>query len=90
MQAVLDAARKAQKDSLPIQEVLMLALEAGAKLGGDKRCGELKATSAFLTVMKPNDHPEKPFLNLVVPGHKEKRNAVAALRKEFDLWRLDH
>lgn len=87
LQAVLDAALQAQKDSLPIHEILMRALEAGAKLGGDKRCGELKATSAFLTVMKPGDDAEKPFLNIVVPGHKEKRKAVDALRAEYDMWR---
>ena len=87
LQAVLNAALKAQKDSLPIYEVLMRALEAGAKMGGDKRCGEIKASSAFLTVMKPGDDVKKPFLDIVVPGHKEKRNAVDALRKEYDVWR---
>ena len=55
LQAIFDAAVKAQKDSLPIQDILMLALEAGAKSGGDKRCGERKASSAFVTVSKPDD-----------------------------------
>lgn len=87
LKAVLDAALKAQKESLPIHEVLMRALEAGAKRGGDKRCGEIKASSAFLTVMKPGDDARKPFLNIVVPGNKEKRNAVDVLRKEYDAWR---
>src|SRR6478609_3979767 len=53
LQAVLDAALKAQQESLTIEEVLMLGLEAGAKLGGDKRCGDRKASSAFLTVANP-------------------------------------
>jgi uncharacterized Ntn-hydrolase superfamily protein len=84
LQAVLDAAIKAQKASLPIEEVLMLALEAGAKLGGDKRCGDTKALSAFLTVAKPNDDPEKPYLNLIVYGTDNKVNAVEALRQKFN------
>jgi uncharacterized Ntn-hydrolase superfamily protein len=50
---VLNAAIKAQKDSLSIEDVLILALEAGAKFGGDKRCGDTKALSAFLTIAKP-------------------------------------
>ncbi|HWV72929.1 MAG TPA: hypothetical protein VN040_14480 [Pseudosphingobacterium sp.] len=48
LQAVLNAAIKAQKDSLSIEDVLILALEAGAKFGGDKRCGDTKALSACL------------------------------------------
>ena len=42
----------------------MFALEAGAKLGGDKKCGDIKALSAFLTVAKPTDDTENPYLNL--------------------------
>ena len=65
VQAIFDAAVKAQKDSLPIQDILMLALEAGARSGGDKRCGERKASSAFVSVAKPGD-VEKYWLNLIV------------------------
>lgn len=88
LKAVLDAAIKAQKTSLPIQEVLLLALEAGAKTGGDKRCGDRKASSAFITVAKPGDDPQKPYLNLVVNGTDEKANAVKALRTKFDSWKI--
>ncbi|TAN02265.1 MAG: DUF1028 domain-containing protein [Chitinophagaceae bacterium] len=87
LQAVLNAAIKAQKDSLSIEDVLMLALEAGAKLGGDKRCGDTKASSAFLTVEKPNDDPENPYLNLVVYGTDDTVNAVETLRKKFNNWK---
>jgi uncharacterized Ntn-hydrolase superfamily protein len=66
IQAILNTAIKAQKDSLPIEEVLMLALETGSKLGGDKRCGTTKASSAFLIVAKPNDDPKKFSLKLIV------------------------
>jgi uncharacterized Ntn-hydrolase superfamily protein len=86
LEAVFNAALAAQKDSLPLQDILMLALEAGSKSGGDKRCGELKAWSAFVTVAKPNDDAMKPWLNLVVYGTDEKVNAVESLRKKFDEW----
>lgn len=86
LQAIFDAAVKAQQDSLPIQDILMLALEAGAKAGGDKRCGERKASSAFLTVSKPGE-VDKHWLNLVVYGNDDDTPAVEALRREFDDWK---
>ena len=83
IQVIFDAALKAQKDSLPIQDILMIALEAGAKAGGDKRCGERKAASAFLTVSKPEDI-DKHWLNLVILGDDGHTHAVEALRRKFD------
>lgn len=88
LQAVLNAALKAQQDSLSLEEVLMRALEAGSQAGGDKRCGTQKASSAFITVTKPNDHPNSPFLNLVVNGTEDNVNAVEALRKKFTAWKI--
>ena len=88
LQAVLNAVLQAQKDSLSLEEVLMKALEAGAQLGGDKRCGTQKASSAFLTIANPDDDPKKLFLNLVVNGSEEKTNAVEALRKKLNNWKL--
>jgi uncharacterized Ntn-hydrolase superfamily protein len=87
LDAVLRAAVNAQQADLPIEEVLLLALEAGARLGGDKRCGDIKALSAFLTVANPNDDPKNPYLNLVVYGTEKKVNAVEALRRKFDNWK---
>lgn len=84
---IMQAALKAQKAGLSIANVLMLALEAGAKLGGDKRCGDRKALSAFITVYQPTDDKDKPFLNLVVLGNSEDLNAVTELRKKFDSWK---
>ena len=86
VQIIFDAAVKAQKDSLPIQDILMIALEAGAKSGGDKRCGERKAASAFLTVSKPEDI-DKHWLNLVILGDDGHTHAVEALRQKFDDWK---
>jgi uncharacterized Ntn-hydrolase superfamily protein len=87
LQMVLDAAKKARRHALPIEEILMLALEAGAKLGGDKRCGEVKASSAFLTIARPGDNPKRPYLNLVIYGTDENINAVDALRRKFNNWK---
>lgn len=86
IQIIFDAAVKAQKDSLPIQDILMIALEAGAKAGGDKRCGDRKAASAFLTVSKPEDI-DKHWLNLVILGDDGHTHAVEALRLKFDGWK---
>lgn len=88
IQAIFDAAVKAQKNGLPIQDILMIALEAGAKAGGDKRCGERKASSAFLTVSKSYD-VEKHWLNLVIYGTDDKVHAVDALRQKFDNWKAE-
>lgn len=87
LEAVLNTAAKAQKDSLRIEEILMRALEEGAKLGGDKRCGETKASSAFLTVAKPDDDRRHPYLNLVIYGTDERVNAVEALRQKYNKWK---
>lgn len=84
---ILQVAIKAQKASLSIQEVLMLALEAGATYGGDKRCGDRKASSAFLMVAKPNDDAQHPYLNLIVNQTDETTNAVKALRNKFNKWK---
>ncbi len=90
LKAIFDAVVNAQKDSLSIHETLMLALEAGADSGGDKRCGAQKAQSAFITVSKPEDDEKSPYLKLVV---KEQQNggdnAVAVLRKEYEIWKKE-
>jgi len=88
LQAVLDAAVKARQDSLSIEEILLLALEAGARLGGDKRCGDTKALSAFITVANATDDRKKPYLNLIVYGTDDKVNAVEALRQKFNAWKI--
>lgn len=76
-----------QKESLPIQDVLMLALEAGAEYGGDKRCYDKKASSAFLTIAKLGDDPKHPYINLIMNQADENTNAAKALRKKFDQWK---
>lgn len=85
---VLDAALKAQKEGLPIDEILMRALEAGSVAGGDKRCGEQRATTAFITVARHDDHHRRPYLDLVIFGQRKGGpNAVGMLREKYDRWK---
>lgn len=82
-QTIIDA----QKKSLSFDAVLMLALEAGSRAGGDKRCGEQRATSAFITIFKKDDNPKRPTLNLNTFGqHKGGPNAVDLLKKKYEKW----
>ncbi len=87
LEEIMHAVVRAREDSLPIEDVLMLALEAGARFGGDKRCGETKAISAFVTVANPADNINRPCINLIVNQTGENVNAVQALRKKFDTWK---
>ncbi len=85
---VMAAVIAGQKESLSIDLILMQALEAGSDAGGDKRCGEQRATSAFITVYKKDDHAKKPSLNLNTFGqYKGGPNAVTLLRKRYDKWK---
>jgi uncharacterized Ntn-hydrolase superfamily protein len=86
---IFDAAMIGRGKSLRIDEILMLALEAGSTVGGDSRCGDQRATSAFLMVAKPDDR--KPYLNLTIFGQKRGGpNAVKMLRHKYDKWIAKH
>ncbi|MDJ1504726.1 DUF1028 domain-containing protein [Xanthocytophaga agilis] len=90
LKAILDAVIQGQQDSLRIDEILMRALEAGSTAGGDKRCGEQRATSAFLMVAKPTDK-RKPYLVLQFFGQKRGGlNAVSLLRGKYERWKSKH
>ncbi len=85
---IFDAVMKARRELRSVQEILMIALEAGSRAGGDKRCGDQKATSAFITVAKPTDNARHPYLNLVVYGlDKGGENAVTLLREKYEKWK---
>ena len=89
LKVIMEAVEEGQKQSLNITEILMNALEAGSASGGDKRCGEQKASSAFIIVVKPGD--KKPYLDLNIFGQgKGGQNAVAMLRKKFEKWKRKH
>ncbi|MEB2777340.1 DUF1028 domain-containing protein [Algoriphagus sp. D3-2-R+10] len=89
LKTIMEAVEKGQNESLNIAEILMSALEAGSTSGGDKRCGDQRASSAFILVAKPND--KKPYLNLNIFGQsKGGQNAVEMLRKKFEKFRRKH
>lgn len=69
----------------PLAERLLLALEAGASRGGDRRCGTQTAHSAYLVVARPADSPRQPAVRLIIPGqHEGGPNPVHLLRHAFD------
>ena len=91
LKAVYDTVVNARKKGLNIRETLMKALLAGAEAGGDIRCGQQKASSAFISVIKPGDNPKKPYLNLVVSGMgKGGSNAVNVLEGLYRKWETKH
>jgi uncharacterized Ntn-hydrolase superfamily protein len=71
--------------SRPLAERLLLALEAGGAAGGDRRCGEQTALSAYLIVAKRGDAARTPHFNLIVPGQRRGgANPLRLLRHQFD------
>jgi uncharacterized Ntn-hydrolase superfamily protein len=89
--AILKAIEQGKQDQLPLEEILMLALEAGSAAGGDKRCGEQRATSAFLIVANPTDKLKKASLDLQFFGQKKGgMNAVTLLRGKYERWKSKH
>ena len=91
LKAVYDTVANARKRGLSIRETLIKALLAGSEAGGDIRCGRQKASSAFITVMKPGDNPKKPYVNLVVSGiSKGGSNAVSVLENLYLKWEIKH
>ena len=89
LKIIMEAVKKGQNESLNIAEILINALEAGSISGGDRRCGDQKASSAFIIVAKPNDR--RPYINLSIFGQgKGGQNAVEMLHKKFEKWRRKH
>ncbi len=89
LKIIMQAVEKGQNKSFNIADILMSALEAGSTSGGDKRCGEQKASSAFIIIAKPDD--KKPYMNLNIFGQvKGGQNAVEMLRNKFEKWKRKH
>lgn len=87
----LKAFGAAERDpSMTLADRLLNALEAGAKMGGDRRCGPQTALSAYIVVYAPDDPPGKPSLELsasqLIRGGQ---NAVMLLREQFDSRQSD-
>lgn len=84
---VMTAIARARAAGRPLQEVLMAGLTAGARGGGDVRCGAQRATSAFLVVARPGERPFLPYLTLSVFGaEKGTVNAVDVLATQLARW----
>ncbi|ADB38231.1 DUF1028 domain-containing protein [Spirosoma linguale] len=89
--AVMQAVVKAQTQDLPMAELLMLALEAGSQAGGDKRCGEQRASCAFIRMARSDEKPNKSTLFLEFFGQKRGGpNAVHLLRGKYERWKAKH
>jgi uncharacterized Ntn-hydrolase superfamily protein len=89
--AVMQAVVKGQNENLPIEEILMLAVEAGSLAGGDRRCGEQRASCAFIRMAKPTDKRGRPTLFLEFFGQKRGGlNAVHLLRGKYEKWKARH
>jgi len=89
LKIIMDAVEKGQSESLNMAEILIRSLEAGSIAGGDRRCGDQKASSAFIIVARPGD--KKPYINLNIFGQgKGGQNAVDMLRKKFEKWKRKH
>jgi len=88
---VLAAFHSASDSSQTLGGRLMAALEAGAGVGGDRRCGNQTALSSYLVVANPNDEADAPSLSLVVAGQERGgRNPVRLLRLRYDRWVEEH
>ncbi len=85
LKKVFEAVVEARKNNISIEETLMLALEIGAKYGGDIRCEEQTATSAFIQVATPGDDRSCAYLDLrIVGAPKGGQNPIYLLREEYE------
>jgi uncharacterized Ntn-hydrolase superfamily protein len=86
---VLAAFKAASKNSkMSLADRLIAALEAGAANGGDRRCGQQRARSAFIIVARPTDDVQAPYLRINILGQEEGgANPIRLLRRKFDEWR---
>ncbi len=86
LSAALDAFQVASQNmSFTLADRLLLALEAGAAMGGDRRCGNQTALSAYLVVARPDDSPKTPSIRITAPPQiRGGRNAVELLRELYN------
>jgi uncharacterized Ntn-hydrolase superfamily protein len=91
LEAVAASINVMRKRKLPMEEILLTALEAGAFAGGDKRCGKQRATSAFITVIRADLPWWEPYLNLNVHHvRKGGPSAVQLVRDEYRRWKTHY
>lgn len=91
LSAVMQAVLKGQAQNVPMAELLMLALEAGSQAGGDKRCGEQRASCAFIRMATSAEKLNQSTLFLDFFGQKRGgQNAVHLLRGKNERWKAKH
>lgn len=85
----------------PLSDRLMFALEAGSAAGGDRRCDAQTASTALLIMAKGDQppfvvpqfgqslvgQPNTPWLYLSITEPIGGKNAVSALREQYNVWR---
>ena len=81
---VYKAVKEARNKGLSMEESLILALEVGSKLGGDRRCGSQTAQSAFIQIVKPDDHYYSYLSLSIACLNKGGKNPIKVLRTEYD------
>jgi uncharacterized Ntn-hydrolase superfamily protein len=84
----LEAVQQARLAGRPLEDLLMAGLKAGADAGGDSRCGDRRASAAFLAMARPGAVPNWPYLTLrVVDAGPAAINAVELLETRLALWK---
>ena len=88
--AAFETMKGRARTDLELAKQALAALQAGSAAGGDSRCGETAASSAFVSVFRATDKPSMPYINLVVFGIEPGAdNAVNRLAELFALWRAE-
>lgn len=81
----LDAYEAAIAEEQTMDQALVEALVAGAKAGGDRRCGDQTALFAQLVVAEPDDDPLQPSTLLTVTVDEgDGQNPVFAMADAFE------
>ncbi len=55
-------------DDLAMARAIMRAMDAGAKAGGDRRCGKANSNTAFIGLYRKTDPQDKPWVELAING----------------------
>jgi uncharacterized Ntn-hydrolase superfamily protein len=86
--AYLSLVNATWKSDAELTEAVVTALAAGSKAGGDRRCGDTTASSAFVTVFRASDDAQSPYVDLVVRrSDANGGNAVKVLQDRVAEWK---
>ncbi len=79
--------KKKWHSDLAMAQTVMLAMNAGAAVGGDSRCKGSNSTTAFISLHKKEDNPHVPWLTLTIFGMEAgTQSAMQFLNPMFDRW----